>query len=79
MVLWQYTNKAEKSRTEYAKIKARELQEKNAEDVRQQKLEKSTNKSRKPLTIEQAQKLEDKEKKEHMKQQKKKQMKIVKK
>jgi hypothetical protein len=47
--------------------------------MRQKKSEKLNKKSNKPLTIEQAQKLDEKEKKEAVKSQKKKQMKVVKK
>jgi hypothetical protein len=56
------------------------LQEKNAEEMRQKKIDKlNSSKTKKGLTVEQAQKLEEKDKKEQLKIQKKKQMKIVKK
>lgn len=61
---------------EYEKIRTKELAQKATEEPRSSKQELKSNK---PMTREQAQKLDEKEKKESLKNQKKKMMKIVKK
>ena len=73
-----YRKEAEVRRREYDAKKSRELAEKNAEEVKNKKEELKNQKMNKPLTREQAQKLEEKEKKEQLKNQRKKMFKVVK-
>ena len=61
-----YRKEAEVRRREYDAKKSRELAEKNAEEVKNKKEELKNQKMNKPLTREQAQKLEEKEKKENV-------------
>lgn len=73
-----YKKEADNRRREYDAKKSRELAEKNAEEIKNKKEELKSQKLNKPLTREQAQKLEEKEKKEQLKHQKKKMFKIIK-
>ena len=73
-----YKKEAYQRRKEFDAEKSRELAEKNAEEVRNLKLEKKAKESKKVLTREQAQKLEEKERKEMLKNQRKKMMRVVK-
>ena len=73
-----YRKEAEIRRREYDAKKSRELAEKNAEEVKNKKEELKNQKMSKPLTREQAQKLEEKEKKEQLKNQRKRMFKVVK-
>jgi hypothetical protein len=73
-----YKKEAYQRRKEFDAEKSRELAEKNAEEVRNLKLEKKAKESKKVLTREQAQKLEEKERKEALKNKRKKMFKFVK-
>ena len=72
-----YKKEAEVRRKEYDQKRSRELAEKNAEEVKNQK-EEMKNNLKKPLTREQAYKLEEKERQDNLRRQKRKMFKIIK-
>ena len=73
-----YKKEAELRRKEFDAKRSKELAEKNQEEIRNKKEEEKNELRNKPMTREQAQKLEEKEKKEALKNRKKKMYKYVK-